>query len=206
LTSVALVASVGFLAAVVLAVALVRARRRARALQRRRVVALEGLAQTIERLAGEVAACADKAGPPSTPVRVATVGSTSVDPATGLPARAALVDALIERVAQARTTGSRLGLAVVAVDALDVRIDAAVSRVANAARETAPDTPAFRAGERAVALVLADAGRADAIAAGARIEALLGSNPAVSVSVVELEQGEDAIGLLARALRAPVRL
>jgi GGDEF domain-containing protein len=205
LTSVALVASVGFLAAVVLAVALVRARRRARALQRRRVVALEGLAQTIERLAGEVAACADRADPPSIPVRVATAGSTSVDPATGLPARAALVDALIERVAQARTTGSRLGLAVVAVDELDVRIDAAVSRVANAARETAPDTPTFRAGERAVALVLADAGRADAIAAAARIEALLGTSPAVSVSVVELEQGEDAIALLARALRTPVR-
>lgn len=122
-----------------------------------------------------------------------------MDPATGLPARAALVDALIDRVARARTTGGRLGLAVVAVDELNVRIDVAVSRVANAARETAPDTPAFRSGERSVALVLSDSGRADAIAAVARIEAALGSNPAVSASVVELEQGEDAIALLARA-------
>ncbi len=102
-------------------------------------------------------------------------------------------------------TGSRLGLAVVAVEELDVRIDAAVSRVADAARETAPDTPAFRAGERAVALVLEDSGRADAIAAVARIEAALGPDTAVSASVVELEQGEDAMALLARASFSLIR-
>jgi GGDEF domain-containing protein len=167
--------------------------------QRRRVAALEGLATTIERLAGEITACAERPPPSKAPVAVRPTRPAPMDPATGLPARAALVDALIDRVATARTTGGRLGLAVVAVDEFDVRIDVAVSRVANAARETAPDTPAFRAGERAVALVLADSGRADAIAAVARIEAALGSNPAVSASVVELEQGEDAIALLARA-------
>jgi GGDEF domain-containing protein len=201
LTPVALVAAAGVLAALLLSLALIRARRRARALQRRRVVALEGLATTIERLAVEISACAERPSALMPPAPRRSPRPAGVDPATGLPARAALVDALIDRVARARTTGGRLGLAVVAVDELDVRVDLAVSRVADAARETAPDTPAFRAGERAVALLLADAGRADAIAAVARIEAALGSTPAVSASVVELEQGEDAIALLARATR-----
>lgn len=189
------------LTALLLSLALVRSRRRGRAVQRRRVAALEGLASTIERLADEISACADRPTPIEVPPATRSIRPSTVDPATGLPARAALVDALIDRVATARITGGRLGLAVVAVDELDLRVDVAVSRVAEAARETAPGTPAFRAGERAVALVLADAGRADAIAAVARIEAALDSNPAVSASVVELERGEDAISLLARATR-----
>ncbi len=201
MTTVALVAAAGVLTALLLSLALVRTRRRVRALQRRRVTALEGLATTIERLADEISACADRPAPADVPPVIRSIRPATMDPATGLPARAALVDALIDRVATARITGGRLGLAVVAVDDLDLRVDVAVSRVAEAARETAPDTPAFRAGERAVALVLADAGRADAIAAVARIEAALGSSPAVSASVVELEQGEDAMSLLARATR-----
>ena len=195
----ALVASVFALTTAALLGLLIRNRRRAHALARRRVVALEGLAGTIERLATDLerqrAAAALVPPPPPAKVRP----PAAVDPATGLPARAALVDALCARVAEARRDGGRLGLAVVAVGALDAKVDEAVSRIANAARETAPNTAAFRAGERSVALLLPDAGRADAIAAVARIEAALASGPPVSASVVELESGEDAVALLARA-------
>jgi predicted signal transduction protein with EAL and GGDEF domain len=201
---VALVASAFALTTVVLLGLLVRSRRRAQAVTRRRVVALEGLATTIERLASDLerqTAAAALVPPPPAP---AERPPPAIDPATGLPARAALVDALGVRVAEARRDGGRLGLAVVAVGEMDARVDEAVSLIANAARETAPDTPAFRAGERAVALLLPDAGRADAIAAVAKIEAALKSGPAVLASVVELESGEDAVALLARASgRAP---
>ncbi|MFN8223454.1 MAG: hypothetical protein U0R50_09465 [Gaiellales bacterium] len=196
---VALVALVFALTSAALLVLLVASRRRSRALAERRVAALDGLAQRIERLAGDLQRQSDVAAlvpplPPRPPHPPA-----AIDPATGLPARAALVDTLGERVAQVRRDGGRLGLAVVAVSELSAKVDEAVSQVAHAARETAPDTAAFRAGERAVALVLPDAGRADAIAAVARIEAALKSGPPVSSSVVELETGEDAVALLARA-------
>jgi len=196
----ALVASVFALTSAALLVLLVRNRRRAESVARRRVVALEGLATTIERLADDLrrqTSVAELVPPP--PVRPARP-VPAIDPATGLPARAALVDALGERVADARREGRRLGLAVVAVGEVDARVDEAVSQIAAAARQTAPGTPTFRAGERAVALLLPDAGRADVIAAVARIEAALTSGPQVSASVVELESGEDAIALLTRAI------
>lgn len=195
---VVLVASVFALTTAALLGLLVVSRHRSRALAERRVAALEGLAGRIETLADDlrrqtVAAALVPPPPPRASTRPA-----ALDPATGLPARAALVDALGERVAQARRDGGRLGLAVVSVAELDARIDEAVLQVADAARVASPHTPAYRAGERAVALLLPDAGRADAIAAVAKIEAALKSGPAVSTSVVELESGEDAVALLAR--------
>lgn len=199
----ALVASIFALTTAALLVLLLRNRRRAESVARRRVVALEGLATTIERLADDLqrqTTAAELVPPAPEQARRPT---PAVDPATGLPARAALVDALGERVAEARREGRRLGLAVVAVGEVDARVDEAVTQIANAARETAPGTPTFRAGERAVALLLPDAGRADAIAAVAKIEAVLKSGPPVSASVVELESGEDAIALLTRAIKTP---
>lgn len=196
---VALVASVFALTTVALGALLLRSRRRAEAVTRRRVVALEGLASTIERLAVDLERQTVAAALVPPPPAAAKRAPAAIDPATGLPARAALVDALGERIAEARRDGGRLGLAVVAVGEIDAKVDEAVSLIANAARETAPNTPTFRAGERAVALLLPDAGRADAIAAVAKIEAALKSGPAVSASVVELESGEDAVALLARA-------
>jgi len=195
----AIVASVFALTTAALLVLLVRNRRRTQAVSRRRVVALEGLATTIERLADDLQRQTTAAELVPQPPEPSPRPLPAIDPATGLPARAAFVDALGERVAAAQREGRRLGLAVVAVGEVDARVDDAVSQIANAARETAPGTPTFRAGERAVALLLPDAGRADAIAAVARIEAALKSGPEVSASVVELESGEDAIALLARA-------
>jgi GGDEF domain-containing protein len=189
-------------AGAVLVVALVRSRREARRRAERRVEALGALAHSMERLAGELDAVASRPrlarpGPDRPPHAPA-----SLDPATGLPARAALVDALVTGVERARAEGTRLGLAVVAVSESGPLVDESVARVVDAARVAAPGVPAFRSGERSIALVLQGAGRADAIATVARLEASLGRTSTLSTSVVELAPDEDAVGLLARASRA----
>lgn len=194
-----MIAVSALVAGAVLTASLVRSRRSARRQAERRAEALGALAESMERLAGELDAVAARP-------RLARVGEerpphppAALDPATGLPARAALVDALVTGVERARAEGTRLGLAVVAVPESGPLVDESVARVVDAARVAAPDVPAFRSGERSIALLLQGAGRADAIAAVARLEASLGRKSTLSASVVELAPDEDAVGLLARA-------
>jgi hypothetical protein len=112
------------------------------------------------------------------------------------------VDALVRDVAETRRRGTRLGLAHVDVEASGTGLEAAMAEVARAASRAAPEAATFRSGERSLTLVLPAAGRADAIAAVARIEASLGGTPAVRASAVELEPDEDAAALLARVAAA----
>lgn len=186
-------------AGAVLLIALARARREARSRAERRVEALGTLARSMERLAGELDAVASRPRSARSGAVRPAHAPAPLDPATGLPARAALVDALVAGVERARAEGTRLGLAVVAVPESGPLVDESVARVVDAARIAAPGVPAFRSGERSIALVLHDAGRADAIAAVARLEASLGRRSTLSTSVVELAPDEDAVALLARA-------
>lgn len=109
--------------------------------------------------------------------------------ADGLPGRAALVEALSERVAQARADGSRIAAAVVRSGADDAT---ALARSVKAV----VDAPVYAVGTRAVALLLPGLGRADALGVLARIEATCRTTG----RAVELEQGEDGVELLARLM------
>jgi hypothetical protein len=182
-------------------VLVVRGRARAHALAVRRAAAIERLADSIDWVAEELDRRPPTATPPPPPPETAR-REPRTDPTTGLPARAALVDELVQGVETARREGSRLGLALVAVDASGIGLEPAMAEVAHAARLAAPGAAAFRAGEHALALVLPAAGRADAIAAVARLEASLAGTPPLTSSVVELEPGEDAAALLTRAASA----
>lgn len=173
-----------------------RARARTRRIAERRAAAIARLSRSMQRLAAEL----DR--PPRAahaPPRPTVHREAPADPSTGLPARAALVDELVQSIETARRDGSRLGLALIAVDAAGTELEPAMAAVARAARDAAPAAAAFRAGEHALALVLPTSGRADAIAAVARLEASLHGAPAVTASVVELDADEDAAALLARA-------
>lgn len=122
----------------------------------------------------------------------------AVDPATGLPGRSAFVQALQLRVAEARHADARLGLGLVLVTGAGTGLDDALGRAATAMRDAAPEGEPFRTGEHGLALLLPRTGRAETLAALARIEAVLAGDPAVSSRAVELEPGEDAISFLTR--------
>lgn len=194
--AVALAIALGVLAA---AMAAVRARRRARARAHRRAVALERLAAAMHRAAdGLDGAVARAEVRPQITLTAPVVAPPAVDPATGLPGRSAFVQALQQRVAEARHADRRLGLGLVLVTGTGTGLDDALGRAATAMRDAAPEAERYRIGEHALALLLPGTGRAGTLAALARIEAALASQPAVSSHAVELEPGEDAINLLAR--------
>ena len=109
--------------------------------------------------------------------------------ADDLPGRAALVEALTARVAEARSEGSRVAAAFVRSGADDATTLARHVR-------TVVDAPVYAVGTRAVAFVLPGLGRAEALGVLARIEAACHT----SGRAVELEQGEDGVDLVARLL------
>ncbi len=189
-----------------------RAHRRAEAAARRRAEAFDRLA---DMLTGVLAELDDLPwpGPGAAPVMRQGVPEAAprhpgerrtplTDPVTGLPARAALVDDLDRRVDQARQSGQRLGLALVAVDGGGPTLERTIARVARVLHDVAPGTEAYRAGERTLALVVPDAGRADALAAVARLEASLDGAPRVTSRATELRPGDDTAELLSRVLSA----
>ncbi len=199
--TIALVCATGVALLLIVLVRRGRARRRSEAA--RRAAAVGRLAESLERVAHELEWSPSPASTLLTdavgaadPVPARSVGPT--DPATGLPTRAALVDALIHDVASTRSAGGRLGLALVDVEASGTGLEPAMAEAARAARAAAPEGSTFRSGERSLTLVLPAAGRADAMAAAARIEASLAGAPPVRTSAVELEADEDAAALLAR--------
>lgn len=185
----------------VLAVLTAHVRRQARASATRRAAAMDRLATTLDRVASELALGQERARPLRT--EFTAVSEPIADPATGLPARAALVDELTRRVGSARSEGGRLGVALVAVETRGPALEQALADVARAVHAVAPDAEAFRAGERSLALVLPGAGRADAIAAVARLEATLGGTPQLTTRATELAPDEDAAVLLSRILSPP---
>lgn len=203
------IALVGAAAVVLIGLVLVRrARDRARLRAERRAAAVERLAVSLERVADELARVPARTGVASPALvdaayRESTTAVGPADPGTGLPARAALVDALVRDVAVSRREGRRLGLALVDVEARGTELEPAMAEVARAAQTAAPEGSAFRSGERSLALVLPASGRADAIAVVARIEASLGGRPPVRAAVAELEPDEDAAALLARVAALP---
>lgn len=196
-----LAVSAGIVLALALAacVLVARSRRRSHVRANRRAAALERLARSLELVTRELRWGTSDTRP-ARPVDAARRPAPPLDPTTGLPARAALVDELGERITEATRAKSRLALALVAVDAGGTSLEPAVAATARAARLAAPNANAFRAGERELALVLPAAGRAEAFAAIARLEATLEREPHLSSSVVELGDGEDAAELLARAV------
>jgi hypothetical protein len=164
-----------------------RARRRRAARRDRRLAALEATARRIDTAVGslreldlhdrdEPAPTIPRDGPPP-PV------------ADDLPGRAALVEALTTRVAEARSEGSRVAAAFVRSGADDATTLARHVR-------TVVDAPVYAVGTRAVAFVLPGLGRAEALGLLARIEAACHT----SGRAVELEQGEDGVDLVARLL------
>jgi hypothetical protein len=182
-----------------------RSRRRTRAA--RRGAAIERLAGSLERVSQELEWTPSAPSPTLLWLSAAGAdrGATKLgprDPATGLPQRAALVDALVRDIARVRRDGGRLGLALVDVGASGSELESAMTDVAAAAGDAAQQVLVFRSGERSLALVLRSAGRADTMLAVARLEATLGGRHRVQSAVVELEPGEDAAALLARASSA----
>jgi GGDEF domain-containing protein len=199
--------------ATVAAVVALRARRRARTAAARRDAAVARLGDALDRVLAELEEL-------PWPRRVALAGATAppgdeaaaslsppprpaiADPVTGLPARAALIDDLDHRVGDARQEGRRLGLALVAVESGGPTLERTIARVARVLHDVAPGGAAYRAGERSLALVLPDAGRADALAAVARLEASLDGSPPITSRATELLPGDDAADLLSRVLAA----
>lgn len=176
----------------------VRARRRAVSVAQRRRAALERVAASLEHAAAELDT--PLATRPRSPTLQSVGGANAspADPTTGLPTRAALVDALVKHVDEARTSGGRLGLALVSVTGPGLG-ESAIAEVAAAVPSAGDEIEAFRVGEHVLALVLTGRGRAAVMAAVARLEAGFRAGPKLSATVVELEAGEDAAELLARA-------
>ncbi len=139
------------------------------------------------------------------------------DPLTELPARRALHETLTVEVARARRHGRRLAVCLVEIADL-ARItrmsgaakgDAVVAAVADGLRAVAgPGLQVFRCGVDEFAAVLRDAGRMEADAFAARLQAALqnGRPGAVRVAlhhgVSELTPDDDAVSLYERAERS----
>jgi hypothetical protein len=163
-----------------------RARRRRAARRERRLASLEDTARRIDTAVASLRELevGDHGEPRPTP-RDAPPPAVAED----LPGRAALVEALTERVAEARADGSRIAAAVVRSGA-----DDATTLARHV--QTVVDAPVYAVGTRAVALVLPGLGRADALGLLARIEAACQT----SGRAVELEHGEDGVDLLGRLM------
>lgn len=156
-------------------------RQRAIEQERRRVAVLTSLATRL----GDVTASLEVP---------ATVAEPPPGPPTRLPAiepggRAAFIDALTEAVAAARADGSRLTAALVESGSAG-----SAALVGDVRAVTGGD--AYQVGSRAVAIVLPDTGRADALGVLARIQAACGATG----NAVELEPG-DGDGAVAFATR-----
>jgi hypothetical protein len=164
-----------------------RARRRRVARRERRLASLEDTARRIDTAVASLRELevGDRGEPPPTPSRDAPPPAVAED----LPGRAALVEALTERVAEARADGSRIAAALVRSGA-----DDATTLARHV--QTVVDAPVYAVGTRAVALLLPGLGRADALGLLARIEAACQT----SGRAVELEHGEDGVDLLGRLM------
>jgi hypothetical protein len=175
-------------AALALVFAAWRLRRRRAARRARRFAAL---AATARRIDSAVASLPEP--DVGTPIEREVTATPTTGPAPtvadGLPGRAALVEVLAERVAEARTDGSRIAAAVVRSGTVDA------TTLARDVRAVV-DAPVYAVGTRSVALVLPGLGRADALGLLARIEAECHT----SGRAVELEHGEDGVELLARLM------
>jgi hypothetical protein len=155
-------------------------RRRAVERERRRVDALTSLEDRLRSAAAALEVHAAPTAPAQAPGLRAAPGSRG---------RAALLDALTDAVADARAGGSRLSVALV-----ESRETSAAALVGVLAELTGGEP--YEIGSRTVALVVRDGGRAEALGLLARIQAACGAHG----DAVELEQGETAVELLARAL------
>ena len=175
-------------ATLIVALAAWRARRRRARHRAHRLASLETTAQRIDAAVASLRELDVVDRVEHSPV-AAVSGAPSPAVADGLPGRAALVEALSERVAQARADGSRIAAAVVRSGADDAT---ALARSVKAV----VDAPVYAVGTRAVALLLPGLGRADALGVLARIEATCRTTG----RAVELEQGEDGVELLARLM------
>ena len=171
--------------AVLVGAAVLTYRRRAIEQERRRVASLAAFAEQIRTVAATLPdPVAPREPPPRAPGPLAPAGSRG---------RTALLDALNDGVDRARADGTRLSVALVSSGALAGALADDVSAVAGA--------PAYEVGARRVAIVVPGAGRADALGLLARIQASCGAHG----DAVELEPGEDAVGLLTRLLAGAAR-
>jgi hypothetical protein len=184
-TVIAVVAAVA--AALVVALVAWRAGRRRAARRAHRDAVLAATARRIDAAVASLPELDVRHPAPADAAASAQVPVPAV--ADGLPGRAALVDALAERVAEARAQGSRIAAAVVRSGA-----DDATTLARNV--KAIVDAPVYAVGTRSVALVLPGLGRADALGVLAQIEAACQT----SGRAVELEEGEGGVELLARLL------
>ena len=176
---------VAVLASVVIVVAaLLVFRRRAIEEERRRVTALTTLALRLREVNDALDVPVPVAEPPPRP----PTPLASIEPG----GRAAFLDALTDAVAHARADGSRLTAAVVESGSRSADVLAAEVHGVTGGE-------AYEVGARAVALVVQDAGRADALGILARIQAACGATG----NAVELEPGDDAVALVARGGQEP---
>ena len=155
-------------------------RRRAIEHERRRVVELTSLADRLRDLSAALDA-------PSTAPEPPPRAPGLVAPESG--GRAALLHTLADAVADARAERARLAVAVV-----ESRSTPAPALADEVSAITGADT--YEVGSRTVALALPGVGRAGALGLLARIQAACGATG----DAVELEDGEDAVELLARLL------
>jgi hypothetical protein len=179
---------VGAAATLVVALAAWRARRRRAGRRAHRLASLEATAQRIDAAVASLRELDVVDRVEHAPVPPVS-GAPSPAVAAGLPGRAALVEALSERVAEARADGSRIAAAVVRSGADDA------TALAQSVKAVV-DAPVYAVGTRAVALLLPGLGRAEALGVLARIEATCRTTG----RAVELEQGEDGVELLARLM------
>lgn len=183
-----IVVLVGVAATLVVVLAVWRARRRRAARRTHRLAALEATARRIDTAVASLRALdlADRGERASVPPAGETPSPAVAD---GLLGRAALVEALAQRAAEARADGSRVTAAVVRSGADDA---ASLARSVKAV----VDAPVYAVGTRSVAVVLPGLGRAEALGVLARIEATCHTTG----RAVELEQGEEGVELLARLM------
>jgi hypothetical protein len=156
-------------------------RRRALARERHRLDALTDLEDRFR----SATASLDAQGPANDPLPT----PAPVSSASGSRGRAALLDALTGAVTDARSEGSRLSVA--RIESSETTAAVLAARVAEVTR-----LEPYEVGARAVALVVRAGGRAEALGVLARIQAACGARG----DAVELEPGESAVELLARAL------
>ena len=164
-----------------------RATRVALEREERRAEALRSLHDRLR----SAAASLDLPAPVQTQPNDAPAATEATSTAAGSRGRAALLDALAAAVAAARVDDTRLSVALV-----ETRAESAALLAAHVARATGLEP--YEVGPRAVALLVSDGGRADALGLLARVEAACGATG----DAVELEPGESAVELLARALSA----
>lgn len=175
--------------ALVLLVIAVAVRRRAIARKTRRVQELGRLAERLERSLAELRP------PRFPPIEASTPEPGAVAPlvADRLPGRAAFLEAASAEVERAKAGAARLTAALVRVagDTDSARLVVAVDEIAG--------RRAYAVGPSAVAFTLPGLGRADGLAALARIESRAPSKG----HAVEWESGETPAELVARLLGEP---